>query len=59
MTEYKRTKCPKCNNENPRMLHDEPNKDKILYYSMQGTPVYSRNIKCGDCGHKWSKSATA
>ncbi|MHA2182693.1 MAG: hypothetical protein ACXAAH_14835 [Promethearchaeota archaeon] len=35
MTEYKRTKCPKCNNENPRMLHDEPDKSNILYYSIE------------------------
>ncbi len=34
MTEYKRTKCPKCNNDKPRMLHDEPDKTSILYYSI-------------------------
>jgi len=34
MTEYKRTKCPQCNNENPRMLHEEPDRSNILYYSI-------------------------
>jgi len=55
MTEYKRTKCPKCNNNNPRMLHEEPNKAEVLYYSMQGTPVYKRQIKCGSCGATFDK----
>lgn len=53
--EYKRVKCPKCENDNPRMLHEEPDKSTILYYSMQGTPVYARKIKCGNCGHFFSK----
>ncbi|MHA1931332.1 MAG: hypothetical protein ACW96X_02265 [Promethearchaeota archaeon] len=56
MTEYKRTKCGSCGEENPRMLHEEPKKSEILYYSMQGTPVYKRQIKCGSCGATFDKS---
>ena len=56
-SEYKRVKCPKCDNENPRMLHEEPDKNSILYYSMQGNPVYARQIKCGKCGEMWGKSS--
>ncbi len=55
ISEYKRIKCPECGNENPRMLHDEPDKKTVLYYSMQGTPVYSRKMKCGSCSHEWKK----
>ncbi len=53
---YKRLKCPKCGVDNPRMLHDEPDKTSVLYYSMQGTPVYARVVKCGSCGHFWKKN---
>lgn len=53
--EYKRLKCPKCGNENPRMLHEVDDKSNVLYYSMQGTPVYAKNIKCGECGHIFKK----
>ncbi len=56
MSEYKRIKCPQCGNENPRMLHEEPDKTSVLYYSMQGTPVYSKKMKCGSCAHEWKKS---
>jgi len=56
MSTYKRIKCAKCGNENPRKLHEEPDKSEVLYYSMQGTPVYKTLIKCGECGYKWSKS---
>ena len=48
--EYKRIKCPHCGNDNPRMIHDEPDKSEVLYYSMQGTPVYKMQKKCGNCG---------
>ncbi len=36
MTEYKfsRVKCPQCGNENPRKLHEEPDKNNVLYYSI-------------------------
>ncbi len=40
MTETKRTKCGSCGEENPRKLHEEPDKTQVLYYSMQGAPVY-------------------
>ncbi|MEJ2250864.1 MAG: hypothetical protein P8Y70_18030 [Candidatus Lokiarchaeota archaeon] len=55
MSEYKRIKCPQCENEDPRKLHEEPDKSNVLYYSMQGTPVYSKNIKCGICGKIFKK----
>ena len=31
---YKRVKCPTCGNENPRRLHEEPDKTNVLYYSI-------------------------
>ncbi len=34
MADYKRVKCPKCGNDNPRMLHEEPDKSIVLYYSI-------------------------
>ncbi len=37
MTEYKRVKCPQCGNENPRKLHEEADKNKVLYYSIGKT----------------------
>ena len=55
MAETKRLKCPKCGEDNPRMLHDEQDKSNVLYYSMQGTPVYAHHMKCGGCGHFWKK----
>ncbi|MFX1281371.1 MAG: hypothetical protein ACFFA3_18635 [Promethearchaeota archaeon] len=57
MTEnWKRVKCPQCGNENPRKLHEEADRNNVLYYSMQGTPVYSTNMKCGDCGNLFKKN---
>lgn len=53
--EYSRIKCPKCGQENPRMMHEVDDKSKVLYYSMQGTPVYRKQIKCGDCGQVFDK----
>ena len=55
MSDYKRVKCPNCGNEHPRKLHETPDKAKVLYYSMQGTPVYAKQVKCGDCGHVFDK----
>ena len=55
MTEYKRLKCPTCGNENNRKLHEIADKSNVLYYSMQGTPVYAKKIKCGDCGYTFPK----
>ncbi|MFX1389213.1 MAG: hypothetical protein ACFE9Z_04010 [Promethearchaeota archaeon] len=34
MTEYKRVKCPQCGNNNPRKLHEEPDRNNVLYYSI-------------------------
>ena len=56
MTETKRFKCPECNEENPRKLHEEPDKTQVLYYSMQGSPVYKKRIKCGNCGKIFDKA---
>jgi uncharacterized Zn finger protein len=55
VTEYKRVKCSMCGNEDPRKLHEEPDKSNVLYYSMQGTPVYAKVIKCGNCGYIFKK----
>lgn len=54
-SDTKRVVCPKCGNKDHRKLHDEEDKGEILYYSMQGTPVFKRIMKCGECGHKWKK----
>jgi ribosomal protein S27AE len=56
MTEYKRVKCINCGEENPRKLHEEQDKNQVLYYSMQGTPVYKRKMKCGSCGTIFDKA---
>ena len=55
MTETKRTKCESCGEENPRKLHEEPDKTQVLYYSMQGAPVYKKRIKCGSCGNVFDR----
>ncbi len=55
MSDYKRNKCPKCGNENPRKIHEEPDKRVVLYYSMQGMPVYKMQLKCGECGNIFDK----
>jgi len=34
---YKRVKCPECGNENPRKLHEEPDRNNVLYYSIGNT----------------------
>ena len=56
MTEYKRFKCSNCGNEHPRKLHEIADKGNVLYYSMQGAPVYKTKIKCGDCGMIFDKN---
>ncbi len=56
MTETKRFKCSNCGEENPRKLHEEPDKTQVLYYSMQGAPVYKKRIKCGNCGLVFDKA---
>ncbi len=56
MTETtKRFKCT-CGEENPRKLHEEADKTHVLYYSMQGAPVYRKHIKCGSCGLVFDKN---
>ena len=55
MSDWKRIKCPKCGNEHPRKLHEQPDKTTVLYYSMQGSPVYKKQIKCGECGNIFDK----
>ncbi len=56
MAETKRFKCSDCGEENPRKLHEVPDKTQVLYYSMQGSPVYKKRIKCGNCGLVFDKS---
>ncbi|MBY8982249.1 MAG: hypothetical protein KGD57_04815 [Candidatus Lokiarchaeota archaeon] len=56
MSDYKRIKCPKCGNENPRKIYEEPDRDTVLYYSMSGAPVYKMTCKCGSCGQKFEKN---
>ncbi len=48
--ETKRLKCPSCGNNDRRKIKEEPDKTEVLYYSMQGTPVYKTKFKCGQCG---------
>lgn len=55
MTEYKRNKCEKCGNEDRRKIHEIMDKGTVLYYSMQGAPVYKKQLKCGNCGYIWDK----
>lgn len=55
MSDYKRVKCPACGNDQARKLHEEPDKENVLYFSMQGTPVYAKIMKCGDCGKTFKK----
>ena len=56
MAETKRLKCSDCGEENPRKLHEVPDKTQVLYYSMQGSPVYKKRIKCGNCGLVFDKA---
>nr|MDO8109340.1 hypothetical protein [Candidatus Sigynarchaeota archaeon] len=49
MTLIKGKKCPKCS-KTDRIIEAE-DKTKILYYNMQGSPVYKKQYKCGNCGH--------
>jgi ribosomal protein S27AE len=56
MTEYKRVKCVSCGEENPRKLHEELDKTTVLYYSMQGTPVHKKKMRCGSCGTTFEKA---
>jgi Zn ribbon nucleic-acid-binding protein len=50
-------KCAKCGNADRRKLKElEDKTQKALYYSMQGTPVFPKKIKCGACGNEWLKS---
>ena len=55
MSEFKRVACPQCGNNDARKLHEEPDKKQVLYYSMQGTPVYVMRMKCGQCGNVFKK----
>ena len=55
MSDWKRIKCPSCGEENPKKLHEQADKSTVLYYSMQGTPVYKKQIKCGQCGLVFDK----
>jgi len=56
MTEDKKFKCAKCGEESPRKLQEILDKTQVLYYSMQGKPVYKKHIKCGTCGNIFERS---
>ena len=48
--------CPKCGNQERRKIKEVEDKaQKPLYYSMQGSPVYPKKLKCGKCSHEWAK----
>lgn len=57
MTESKRMTCPECGNCNPKKIFEESNKDNVIYYSMQGRPVYEKVCRCGDCGEIFKKNS--
>ncbi|MBD3188899.1 hypothetical protein GF325_18880 [Candidatus Bathyarchaeota archaeon] len=48
-----RPECPSCGKKD-RILEIE-DKSKPLYYSMQGSPVFAKKWKCGNCGHVFEK----
>ncbi|MHA1731999.1 MAG: hypothetical protein ACTSU5_08640 [Promethearchaeota archaeon] len=50
-----RAVCPKCNTTG-QLIHEIENRSKVLYYGMQGVPIYAKQWKCGNCGHIWDKS---
>lgn len=56
MVDYKRFRCSQCGEENPRKLHEEPDKTQVLYYSMQGAAVFKKRIRCGACGMVFDKA---
>lgn len=47
--------CPKCGNQDRRKMKEfEDKNQKALYFSMQGTPVYPKKWRCGNCGEEWA-----
>ena len=48
MTLIKGHKCPSCQ-KSDRII-ETVDKTQILYYNMQGSPVYKKQYKCGNCG---------
>jgi DNA-directed RNA polymerase subunit M/transcription elongation factor TFIIS len=42
--------CPKCGNNNPRMIREETDKSVLLNAY---PPVYGKKLKCGQCGNSW------
>ncbi len=49
MTLIRGKKCPACG-KTDRII-ESPDKSKVLYYNMQGSPIYAKGYKCGNCGH--------
>jgi hypothetical protein len=45
-----RRRCPRCNCENPLMIHESTDKETII---MDYPRVYGRKYKCGQCGQEW------
>ena len=51
----RRFKCPSCGNEMRNKIQEIDDKtQKPLYFSMQGSPVYPKALRCGVCNHTWS-----
>ena len=50
-----RRKCPKCGNDDPKMIHEYEDKTNLL---MTYPKVYGRKYKCGDCGVEWRERMT-
>ena len=47
--------CKKCGNAEWNKIKEFHDKSKVLYYGMQGTPIYLKKYRCGICGEEWSE----
>lgn len=47
-------KCNSCGNEERNKIKAFDDKNRVLYYGMQGTPVYAKKYRCGVCGNEFS-----
>ncbi len=57
MSPNSRIKCPDCGNNEAKRIFEGSDKDNVLYYSMQGRPVYAKNYRCGKCGSIFKKNS--
>ena len=51
--EQTRWTCPKCGNNNARMIREIEDKSVLLNAY---PPIYGKKLKCGKCGTEWRKS---